>query len=49
MVGRVVKTLNDVSNNSITIESLQSGFYNIQIVDQKTNELSVQKLVVRKR
>jgi hypothetical protein len=49
MVGRVVKQLNDVSNNSITIENLQSGFYNIQIVDQKTNELSVQKLVVRKQ
>ena len=49
MSGRVIKQMRGVTNNNITIENLNAGFYTVKIVNNETGEQVVQKFVVNKR
>ncbi len=47
--GRIVKQLRGVSNNSVLIENLNTGFYNLQVFDRTTNETATEKLIIKMR
>jgi hypothetical protein len=47
MSGRTVKQLNGITNTNITIDNLKSGFYNVQVIDRVTNEIVIEKLIVK--
>jgi hypothetical protein len=49
MSGRIVKQLQGQKNNNVSLEIMQDGLYQIQIIDRTTGELSVEKVIVKKR
>ncbi|MEO6252520.1 MAG: T9SS type A sorting domain-containing protein [Ferruginibacter sp.] len=49
MTGRVVKQWTNVNNNSLRMENLMPGFYNIRVFNKSTGEQAVEKLIVNKR
>jgi hypothetical protein len=49
MSGRVVRTMNGISNNNITIENLQPGMYTVRVVVPETGAQGVEKIIVNKR
>lgn len=48
MNGRVVKQFRQVTNNNLTIEALQSGFYTIKIINHSTSATTVEKVIIKK-
>jgi hypothetical protein len=49
MGGRVVRTMNGITNNNITIENLQPGMYTVRVVVPETGAQGVEKIIVNKR
>ncbi|GEM_PF-819980 len=49
MSGRVIKQWKGVTNNNITVDNLNVGFYTVRIVNTETGEQVVEKIVVNKR
>lgn len=49
MSGRIVKQLQGQKNNNVSLEIVQDGMYQIQIIDRTTGELTVEKVIVKKR
>lgn len=47
--GRVVKRFQGVKDNSLVIENLTSGMYTIQIFNQSTSAVSMEKVIVKTR
>lgn len=47
MNGRIVKQYRQVTENNLTIEGLQSGFYTIKITDRTTANTTVEKVIIR--
>jgi hypothetical protein len=48
MTGRVVKRFTGITNNTIVVENLPSGFYSAQVVDRSTNEIVTEKFIIKK-
>ena len=49
MSGRLIKQINNISTNNITIDNLVPGMYSLRIIVPETGEQTVQKIVVNKR
>jgi hypothetical protein len=49
MSGRVVRQVNGITNNNITIENLNPGMYTVRVVVPETGAQGVQKIIVNKR
>ncbi len=49
MSGRIVKQYKNITANNISIDMLQNGMYSIQITDLSTAEITVEKVVIKKR
>ncbi len=49
MSGRVVRQINGVTNNNITIENLNPGMYTVRVVVPETGAQGVEKIIVNKR
>lgn len=49
MSGRTIKQWKALTNNNITIDNLNAGFYTVRIVDTETGEQVIEKFVVNKR
>jgi hypothetical protein len=49
MSGRVVKQINGVTNDNITLDNLTPGIYTLRVIDRETGEQNVQKVVINKR
>ena len=49
MSGRIVKQMNGITNNNITIENLQPGMYTVRVVVPETGAQGVEKIIVNKR
>ncbi len=47
--GKLVKQLNNTTENNVRIENLQPGLYSVRIITVETGEQTVQKFVVNKR
>jgi hypothetical protein len=47
--GRVVKQLTGVKENNVVIDNLTTGFYTLQIIDQVTSAVSLEKVIVKSR
>lgn len=45
--GRVVKQFRQLTDNSLSIEGLQSGFYTIKIIDHTTGTTTVEKVMIK--
>ncbi len=48
MSGRMIKQFKNVVNN-LPIENLETGMYSIQVTDVSTAEVSVEKVIIKKR
>ena len=48
MSGRLIKQFKNVVNN-LPIENLETGMYSIQVTDVSTAEVSVEKVIIKKR
>lgn len=49
MSGRIVKQLQGQKSNNVSLELVQDGMYQIQIIDRTTGELTAEKVIVKKR
>ncbi len=49
MSGRIVKQYKNITANNLSIDMLQSGMYSIQVTDLSTAEITVEKVVIKKR
>lgn len=49
MSGRIVKQLQGQKSNQVSLEIMQDGMYCVQIADRATGELTVEKVIVKKR
>jgi hypothetical protein len=49
MSGRTIKQWKALTNNNITIDNLNAGFYTVRIIDTETGEQVIEKFVVNKR
>ena len=49
MSGRIIKQFNKISTNNLTMTLPENGMYNIQVIDLSTAEVTVEKVVVKKR
>ncbi len=49
MSGRVVRQINGITNNNITIENLQPGMYTVRVMVPETGAQGVEKIIVNKR
>jgi hypothetical protein len=49
MSGRIVKQLQGQRSNNVSLEIMQDGLYQVQIVDRTTGELTTEKVIVKKR
>jgi hypothetical protein len=49
MSGRIIQSLRGITNNSVTIENLNTGMYTLRIFVPETGEQSVQKIVVNQK
>ncbi|MBB1283041.1 T9SS type A sorting domain-containing protein [Flavisolibacter sp. BT320] len=49
MSGRIVKQLQSQRSNNISLEIMQDGLYQVQIIDRTTGELTAEKIIVKKR
>ncbi|HEV7333701.1 MAG TPA: T9SS type A sorting domain-containing protein [Flavisolibacter sp.] len=49
MSGRIVKQLQGQRSNNVSLEIMQDGLYQVQIIDRTTGELTVEKVIVKKR
>jgi hypothetical protein len=49
VAGRVVKRFANTKDNTLVIENLIAGFYTIQIMEQATSSVSIEKVVVKRR
>ncbi len=48
MSARMIKQFKNVVNN-LPIENLETGMYSIQVTDVSTAEVSVEKVIIKKR
>jgi len=48
MNGRVVREWKNISGNSLQIDQLNSGIYNLRIIDKKTGDQTIEKFVVNR-
>ncbi len=48
MSGRMIKQFKNVVNN-LPIENLETGMYSIQVTDVSTADVSVEKVIIKKR
>lgn len=49
MSGRVVKQYRNVTANNLLVENLETGVYSIQVTDLSSSEVSVEKVIIKKR
>ena len=49
MTGRIVKQLQGQKSNNVSLEIMQDGMYQVQILDRTTGDLIVEKIIVKKR
>lgn len=49
LTGRVVKRFIGIKDNSLVIENLTTGMYTIQIINQSTSAVSLEKVIVKSR
>jgi hypothetical protein len=49
MMGRVIRTFNNVTGNTLQITNLADGFYTLRIFNETTATTTVEKIVVTKR
>ena len=49
MSGRIIKQINGITNNNITVENLNPGVYTVRVTVPETGEQGVQKIIVNKR
>jgi hypothetical protein len=49
MSGRIIKQYRNISNNSLVVDQLENGVYNIHITDLNTATTTVEKVIVNKR
>jgi len=49
MTGRIIKQYRAIRDNSLTIEGLENGMYNIHITDMSTSATNVEKVIIKKR
>jgi hypothetical protein len=49
MMGRVIRTINNVTGNTLQITNLADGFYTLRIFNEATATTTVEKIVVTKR
>jgi hypothetical protein len=47
MQGKIIKSYRGITNNTLVIERLTSGFYTIKITNRNTAASSVEKVVVK--
>jgi hypothetical protein len=49
MTGRIVKQLRGESNANVTLDIQHDGLYQVQITDRITNEIVMEKILIKKR
>ena len=47
--GRTVKQWKNVTNNTLQIENLVSGMYNLRVINRQTGEQTIEKIIVSKK